>query len=71
MLLKHLKQLILILFFILITDNVYAVKLKIATLSPEGSMWMEKMREGANQKLIIVSYSNSIPAVSWAMIKQC
>ncbi len=49
MLLKHLKQLILILFFILITDNVYAVKLKIATLSPEGSMWMEKMREGANQ----------------------
>jgi len=49
MILKHLKQLILILFFILITDNVYAVKLKIATLSPEGSMWMEKMREGANQ----------------------
>ena len=49
MILKPLKQLILILFFILITDNVYAVKLKIATLSPEGSMWMEKMREGAKQ----------------------
>lgn len=26
-----------------------AVKLKIATLSPEGSMWMEKMKEGAKE----------------------
>ena len=49
MILKTLKQLVLILFFILTTDNVYAVKLKIATLSPEGSMWMEKMRKGAKQ----------------------
>ncbi|MCK5696428.1 MAG: TRAP transporter substrate-binding protein DctP [Desulfobacula sp.] len=49
MILKTLKQLVLILFFILTTDNVYAVKLKIATLSPEGSMWMGKMRKGAKQ----------------------
>jgi TRAP-type transport system periplasmic protein len=28
-----------------------AVTLKIATLSPEGSFWMEKMREGANEIL--------------------
>ena len=49
MILKKLKRLVLILFFILTADNVYAVKLKIATLSPEGSMWMEKMREGAKQ----------------------
>jgi len=33
----------------LITDNVHAVRLKIATLSPEGSMWMVKMRKGAKQ----------------------
>jgi len=26
-----------------------AVTIKIATISPEGSMWMEKMRQGANQ----------------------
>lgn len=31
------------------TQGVYAVDLKIATLSPEGSMWMEKMRKGAKQ----------------------
>ena len=29
------------------TDNALAVRLKIATLTPEGSMWMEKMRKGA------------------------
>lgn len=49
MIFKTLKPLVLILFIILTTDNVYAVKLKIATLSPEGSMWMEKMRKGAKQ----------------------
>ena len=43
------KRLVLILLIILTTDNVYAVRLKIATLSPEGSMWMEKMRTGANK----------------------
>jgi len=47
--LKFLKQLILILLILFTTDNVYAIRLKIATLSPEGSMWMEKMRKGANQ----------------------
>ena len=29
------------------TNNALAVRLKIATLTPEGSMWMEKMRKGA------------------------
>ena len=42
------KKLVLILFFLLLTETVYAVSLKIATLSPEGSMWMEKMRKGAD-----------------------
>ncbi|MBU8911881.1 MAG: TRAP transporter substrate-binding protein DctP [Desulfobacterales bacterium] len=46
---KILKQLVLVLVIMLTTDTVYAVKLKIATLSPEGSMWMEKMRMGAKQ----------------------
>ncbi len=44
-------MLILMLIFILstlfITDTAFAVRLKIATLSPEGSMWMEKMRQGS------------------------
>ena len=41
------KPLLLILFILFVTDNALAVRLKIATLSPEGSMWMEKMRKGA------------------------
>jgi len=44
-----LKQLVWILFLVFITENAYAVRLKIATLSPEGSMWMEKMRKGADR----------------------
>ncbi len=45
--LQILKPLLLILFILFITNNALAVRLKIATLSPEGSMWMEKMRQGA------------------------
>ena len=41
------KPFLLILFILFITENALAVRLKIATLSPEGSMWMEKMRKGA------------------------
>ncbi len=47
MIFQILKPLILILFIGLITQPAYAVRLKIATLSPEGSMWMEKMHKGA------------------------
>lgn len=32
-----------------LSQSSYALQLKIATLSPEGSMWMEKMRKGADQ----------------------
>jgi TRAP-type transport system periplasmic protein len=42
-----LKPVLLILAIVFMADNVFAVRLKIATLSPEGSMWMEKMRQGA------------------------
>ncbi len=48
MIIQILKRLALILFILLVTENVHAVVLKIATLSPEGSMWMEKMRNGAD-----------------------
>ncbi|MCP4112222.1 MAG: C4-dicarboxylate ABC transporter [Desulfobacteraceae bacterium] len=44
-----LVQLITITFFILSANQTYALNLKIATLSPDGSMWMEKMREGAKE----------------------
>ncbi len=42
-------QLITITFVILLANQAYALNLKIATLSPDGSMWMEKMREGAKE----------------------
>jgi TRAP-type C4-dicarboxylate transport system substrate-binding protein len=34
---------------IMLTGQVQAIQIKIATLSPEGSVWMEKMREGAKE----------------------
>ena len=44
---QTLKRLLLILVIVFVAHNSFAVRLKIATLSPEGSMWMEKMRQGA------------------------
>ncbi len=43
------RKFLLVLFFVLIASNAYSITLKIATISPEGSMWMEKMREGAKE----------------------
>ena len=34
---------------VMLTGPAQAVRIKIATLSPEGSVWMEKMREGAQE----------------------
>ena len=34
---------------IMLTGQVQAIQIKIATISPEGSVWMEKMREGAEE----------------------
>jgi TRAP-type transport system periplasmic protein len=34
---------------VMLTGQVQAIQIKIATLSPEGSVWMEKMREGAKE----------------------
>ena len=35
--------------FLSMADASWAIRLKIATLSPDGSMWMEKMRAGAKE----------------------
>ena len=42
-------RIISILFFVFITGHAGAVTLKIATLSPDGSAWMKKMRTGAKE----------------------
>ncbi len=49
--LKTCRSLFLALLFILGlgADTAWAVRFKIATLSPEGSMWMEKMKQGAEK----------------------
>ncbi|MFH2093405.1 MAG: TRAP transporter substrate-binding protein DctP [Pseudomonadota bacterium] len=46
---RNIRLMILILIFSIAVEPAWAIKLKIATLSPEGSMWMEKMREGADE----------------------
>ena len=46
---KKISGLIGLLFLIFLTGTATAATLKIATISPEGSMWMEKMRKGADQ----------------------
>ncbi|MCF6245841.1 MAG: TRAP transporter substrate-binding protein DctP [Desulfobacula sp.] len=52
MTLKISKQILFILILVLVTQQsvtAKSVKFKIATLSPDGSMWMEKMLKGAKQ----------------------
>jgi len=44
---KYIHSLILLFTFSVFTQSAYAVTFKMATLSPEGSVWMSKMREGA------------------------
>ena len=34
---------------VMLTGQVQAIEIKIATISPEGSVWMQKMREGAEE----------------------
>ena len=52
------KKLLVLIFFTLVTTNSYAVTLKIATLSPDGTSWMKKMRAGA--KAIAEQTSNRV-----------
>lgn len=42
-------RIITIMLAMLLAGQAYGLSLKIATLSPDGSMWMEKMREGAKE----------------------
>lgn len=46
---KNIKQIILILIFLIVADTAWAIKLKIATLLPEGTMYMVKMRAGGKE----------------------
>jgi TRAP-type C4-dicarboxylate transport system substrate-binding protein len=47
--LLSIKRLVMVLFFVLIATSAHSITLKIATISPEGSMWMEQMRIGAKE----------------------
>lgn len=42
-------RIITLILMIILTGQAQAMQFKIATLSPEGSVWMEKMREGAEE----------------------
>ncbi len=47
--LLSIKRFVLVFFLVLIASSAHSVTFKIATISPEGSMWMEKMRSGAKE----------------------
>ncbi len=40
---------VIVILTIIWTDNIQAIRFKIATLSPDGSVWMQKMRKGAKE----------------------
>jgi TRAP-type C4-dicarboxylate transport system substrate-binding protein len=40
---------ILVMLLVVLTGQAHAMKFKIATLSPDGTVWMQKMREGASE----------------------
>ena len=42
-------RMIVLMLIVALTGQAQAMQFKIATLSPEGSIWMEKMREGAEE----------------------
>jgi TRAP-type transport system periplasmic protein len=42
-------RIITLMLIVMLTGQAQAMRFKIATLSPEGSVWMEKMREGAEE----------------------
>ena len=42
-------RIIVFMLVVMLSGQVQAIQIKIATLSPEGSVWMEKMREGAEE----------------------
>ena len=50
-----------------------AVDIKIATVAPDGSRWMQQMRAGAEEyprEPAVASRSSSIPAASWVMTRR-
>jgi len=64
---KMVRLSIMVVFLTLLTDQASALTLKIATISPEGSVWMKKMREGAKEvaqktsnRVLIKYYSGGV-----------
>ena len=42
-------RIILVMLLVVLTGQAHAMRFKIATLSPDGTVWMQKMREGASE----------------------
>jgi len=64
---KMVRLSIMVVFLTLLTGQASALTLKIATISPEGSVWMKKMREGAKEvaqktsnRVLIKYYSGGV-----------
>jgi TRAP-type C4-dicarboxylate transport system substrate-binding protein len=62
---------------VMLTGQAQAVHIKIATISPEGSVWMEKMREGAeelarktNNRVLIKYYPGGVMGDDKAVLRK-
>ncbi|HAY40159.1 MAG TPA: C4-dicarboxylate ABC transporter [Desulfobacteraceae bacterium] len=62
---------------VMLTGQAQAIQIKIATISPEGSVWMEKMREGAeelarktNNRVEIKFYSGGVMGDDKAVLRK-
>lgn len=70
-------RIVMVLLPVVLAGNAQAVRFKIATLSPEGSVWMEKMREGAqelstrtNNRLKIKFYAGGVMGDDKAVLRK-
>ncbi|MEJ2657273.1 MAG: TRAP transporter substrate-binding protein DctP [Desulfobacterales bacterium] len=62
---------------VMLTGQARAIQIKIATISPEGSVWMEKMREGAaelarrtNKRVLIKYYPGGVMGDDKAVLRK-
>jgi TRAP-type C4-dicarboxylate transport system substrate-binding protein len=70
-------RIVMVLLPVMLAGKAQAVRFKIATLSPEGSVWMEKMREGAkelsnrtNNRLKIKFYAGGVMGDDKAVLRK-
>ena len=70
-------RIIVFMLVIMLTGQARAIQIKIATISPEGSVWMEKMREGAevlarktNNRVEIKFYSGGVMGDDQAVLRK-